>query len=301
MKWLRVAIAVVVFVVAAIYVRTVDWSSIGRTAADASVPLLAVAILCNVPLIALKAMRLRLLINDRIGVPRLMSLYVASYAADNLVMSQAGLGLRVALLTKDGLPLASAVAVQALEKLLEGVGLALVALPLLAMPDLSPWLASAAHWAIGIGTVAAVALVVLVVLSRREIRALRQLKDTLAPLRDLPFAARVLGLTMAAWAVEVGIVALTLAALHMPTDLTHSIVVLVAVNVASLVPGLPANLGSFEMAAVLALDVLGISRDAALGFAILYHASHTIPVTLIGLTVGAQVEAKGPAVKGRTG
>jgi uncharacterized membrane protein YbhN (UPF0104 family) len=297
MKWLRAAIVVVVIVVAALYVRTVDWSAIGQTAADASIPLLVLGVLGAIPLVALKALRLRLLVGRKLPVPRLMGYYVASYAADNLVMSQAGLGLRVALLARDGIPVANAIAVQALEKLLEGVGLALVALPLLAMPELSPWLASAAHWAIGIGAVAAVVLVVAVALSHREIRALRQLKVTLAPLRDLPFAARLLGLTAAAWAVELAIVALALAALHMPTDLTHSIVVLVAVNVASLVPGLPANLGAFEMAAVLALDVLGISRDAALGFAILYHASHTIPVTLVGLAVGA----KGPAVIGRTG
>jgi len=297
MRWLRLAIVVVVIVVAALYVRTVDWAAIGNIAAGASIPLLVIGVLGNLPLVAIKAVRLRLLVGQKLGVPRLMGYYAASYAADNLVMSQAGLGLRVALLAKDGIPLANAVAVQALEKLLEGVGLALVALPLLAMPDLSPWLARAAHWAIGIGSAAALVLVIAVALSRREISALRQLKDTLAPLRDLAFAARLLALTAAAWAIEIGIVASALAALHLPTDLTHSIVVLVAVNVASLVPGLPANLGAFEMAAVLALDVLGISRDAALGFAILYHASHTIPVTLVGLAIGA----KGPAVKGRTG
>src|SRR5215831_17940762 len=105
------------------------------------------------PLIWLKAVRLRLLIGGRVGAGKLMGFFVASYAADNLVMSQAGLGLRVALLRREGVALASAVAVQGLEKLLEGIGMAVIALPLLATPDLAPWLASAIRWCLIIGAV----------------------------------------------------------------------------------------------------------------------------------------------------
>ncbi len=300
MTWqtmLRICIAAFVVAFAVIYVRDVDWSQIADVARSASPWLLVVGVLGNVPLIALKAMRLRLLVGGRVGVVQLMGFYVTSYAADNLLMSQAGLGVRVALLRGEGIPLATAAAVQGVEKLVEGVGLALIALPLVAMPDLAPWLRTTLHWCLGIGGGAALALVVLVVLSHREIHALRQLKDTLALLRHGGLALRVAAATLAAWIIEVLIVAATLAALHLPVDLVTATIVLVAVNVASLVPGLPANLGSFEMAAVLALDVVGVPRAAALGFAILYHASHTIPVTLIGLAVGA----KGPAGKGRTG
>jgi uncharacterized protein (TIRG00374 family) len=134
-------------------------------------------------------------------------------------------------------------------------------------------------------------------LSRREIKVLRQLRETMGLLRDGRLALHVGALTIAAWLVEVAMVAVTFAALDLPVDVIHSIVLLVAVNVAALVPGLPANLGSFEMSAVLALNSFQISNEAALGFAILYHASHTIPVTILGLLIGA----KGPGGKGRTG
>jgi uncharacterized membrane protein YbhN (UPF0104 family) len=280
---LRVGIAAIIIAFVVFYVRQLDWTAIVNSARDANIFLLALGVLGNVPLIWLKSMRLRLLVGGRVPTARLMGFYVASYAADNLVMSQAGLGLRVALLAREDIPVASAVAVQGLEKLLEGVGLALLALPLLAAPDLAPWLASAIHWCLIIGGAAMVALVVLVMLSRKEIRALRQLRDTLGLLRDKRLALRVGALTVTAWIVEVAMVAATLAAVHLPADLTTSVVVLVAVNVAALVPGLPANFGSFEMAGVLALGTFGVASEPALGFVILYHASHTIPVTLLGL------------------
>jgi uncharacterized membrane protein YbhN (UPF0104 family) len=200
-----------------------------------------------------------------------MGFYVTSYAADNLVMSQAGLGVRVALLHREGIPIGNAVAVQGLEKLLEGVGLALLALPLALVPDLQPWLARALHWCLGVGAVAAVVLVVLVALSSREIRALRQLKETLGLLRNRRLALAVGLLTVATWLVEVGMVLATLAALHQPAELATAVVVIVAVNVAALVP---------------ALRSFGIADEAALGFAIIHHAAHTIPVTLIGLMSG---------------
>jgi uncharacterized membrane protein YbhN (UPF0104 family) len=285
-RYVRIAIAVIVIAVVVWYVRQIDWNALGRATADANIALLVLAVLGNAPLVWLKAVRLRLLVGKPIGILRLMGFYVASYAADNLMMSQAGLGVRVALLHREGLPLASAVAVQGLEKLLEGVGLALCALPLLFVGHLEPWLESALHWCLGVGAAATIVLVVLVALSSREIRALRALKQTLLPLRDRRIAPAVTALTLAAWAVEVGMVLATLAALHQPAEISTAMVVLVAVNVAALVPGLPANLGSFELAATIALRSFGITDEAALAFAIIHHAAHTIPVTVIGLFAG---------------
>jgi uncharacterized membrane protein YbhN (UPF0104 family) len=284
--WLRAGIAVIVVAVVVWYVRQIDWNTLRRATSDANLWLIALAVLGNLPLVWIKALRLRLLIEKPIGILRLMGLYVASYAADNLVMSQAGLGVRVALLHREGIPLASAVAVQGLEKLLEGVGLALCALPLVFVSGLEPWLESALHWCLGVGAAATLVLVVLVALSSREIRALARLKQTLALLRDRRRALAVAALTLLAWGTEIGMVLVTLAALHQPAEIVTAIVVLVAVNVAALVPGLPANLGSFELAATVALRSFGITGEAALAFALIHHAAHTIPVTIVGLASG---------------
>jgi uncharacterized membrane protein YbhN (UPF0104 family) len=54
---------------------------------------------------------------------------------------------------------------------------------------------------------------------------------------------------------------------------------------AALVPGLPANLGTFEVSCTLALRAFGVAPAAALSFALVYHALHTIPVTVLGLAL----------------
>jgi len=267
-----------------LYARGVDWGAIRDRTADASVTLLVLSALGNVPLIWLKAQRLRLLIGSRVEAPRLMSFYIASYAADNLVMSQAGLGVRVAMLRKDGVPLASAVTSQAVEKVLEGVALAILAVPVLATLELEPKLEASLRWfAIGGGIVVAVALVAAIVW-RRKLGVVQRLADVLAMLRDPMLAGKLVALSLAAWIAEVAIVLCTLWALHVHIpEVVGPMLVLLAVNLAALVPGLPANVGPFEAACVLALGSFGVDADRALGFALVYHALHTIPVTLVGL------------------
>jgi len=56
----------------------------------------------------------------------------------------------------------------------------------------------------------------------------------------------------------------------------------VAINLALILPTTPAQLGVLEMGAVAALRMLGVDENAALAFALLYHASHVVPPTLIG-------------------
>jgi uncharacterized membrane protein YbhN (UPF0104 family) len=291
---LRIGVALAMVVLTLIYVRELDWSAIGESAAGASIVWLVISAAGNVPLIWLKAQRLRLLVGRRVPTGRLMGMYVASYAADNLVMSQAGLGVRVAILVRDELALATAITSQVVEKVCEGVGLAILAAPLLAAPELDSRLRTGVQWCLALGGAGLVFLVVLTLLRDRAQepgaspgrmqRIVRRVAEIASALREPGVALRVLGLTLAAWVVEVGIVYAALSAVHLPvTSIYMPILVLVAVNVAALVPGLPANMGAFEIACVLSLGTFGVERDAAVGFGLLYHAMHTIPVTLVGL------------------
>jgi uncharacterized membrane protein YbhN (UPF0104 family) len=59
-------------------------------------------------------------------------------------------------------------------------------------------------------------------------------------------------------------------------------VIFVAINLAIAVPSTPGNLGVFEAGAVLTLGTLGVGPSEAFTFAILYHAAHVIPVTVVG-------------------
>jgi uncharacterized membrane protein YbhN (UPF0104 family) len=273
---LRIVVAIVTVVLITLYVRNLDWRAIGTAMADANPLLLIASAAGNVVLIALKSLRLQ-----RLGVaaplPRLMNMYVSSYAADNLLMSQAGLGVRVALLTREDIPLASAISLQVVEKVLEGIGLAVIATPLVGAP-----IDERFHDVIvGCLVIGGVGLVVLAAVSlARATRLVRKIADLATRLRD----PRVIALTIATWVVELVMIYAVFAALHLGvTTIYAPILVVVAVNLAALVPGLPANLGAFEMAGVVALTSFGVPSEAALGCMIVYHALHTIPVTIAGV------------------
>jgi uncharacterized membrane protein YbhN (UPF0104 family) len=61
------------------------------------------------------------------------------------------------------------------------------------------------------------------------------------------------------------------------------LVVLLAINVAILVPSTPGHVGVMEAAALAALLALGVSPERALAGAVLYHAVQLVPGTALGL------------------
>src|SRR5262245_51982898 len=118
--WLiRAAVLALVLFFGARFFWRLDWQRVWQAVAHAPLWTLGLGTLANLPLGFTKALRLRLITQLATPLRHLMGFFFASYAADNLLMSQAGVGLRVALLKREGMNLASAVAVQVVEKLLE--------------------------------------------------------------------------------------------------------------------------------------------------------------------------------------
>lgn len=267
------------------FLRGLDWRPVldGLRRAD-PLRLAGVVVLCLL-LAPLKAQRTRRLLRPfgALSLVELCEWYFASWAADNVLMSQAGLGLRVALIRGRGVPLSTAAAEQALEKVLEGATLLLL-LPLAPRALLPAWLSSAlARPLVVAGLSAAVVgtLLALLAVARRR-PELRYLLAAGEALREPRAVAEVLALSLAMWAIELVMVRLTLDALGLPSTTAGAVLVVVAVNFAAVVPGLPGNLGTFEAVATAALMASGAPAAPALGAAVLYHALHTVPVTLLG-------------------
>jgi uncharacterized protein (TIRG00374 family) len=78
----------------------------------------------------------------------------------------------------------------------------------------------------------------------------------------------------AAWAM--------LRAVHLDLPFGAGVTVLAFVGVGISVPSAPGYVGVFHAAATAALDVFGVSRSAGLAYALLYHASVIVPITLAG-------------------
>src|SRR5262249_55238370 len=136
---LRLGLLALVVVFAMRFLGRIDWDALAKATARASGGLLLAAAAGNLPLIWLKAIRLGALLGHRLGVGRLMGFFVTSYAADNLIMSPAGTGLRISLMHGSGVPLTRALEVQIVEKALEGILLGVLACPLALLPGQPPW------------------------------------------------------------------------------------------------------------------------------------------------------------------
>ena len=89
--------------------------------------------------------------------------------------------------------------------------------------------------------------------------------------------------------------ALTARAVGMPLSFINCATVLFLVNVAVIIPAAPGQLGTLEAGAVGALVALGHDENAAMAFALLYHAVHLVPATLAGGVILALARRTGRA------
>lgn len=275
---------------------------------------LLLAVVLHLLLVVSKGRRLSLLLRSARpgGAPPLRTawltgMYLGSYAMDNLLFSQAGVGSRVLLLQRAGVPLLAAVGSQVLDKVLEGLGL-LVLLPLcgaaLQRPGLltlpAVWPARTLLW---LGLLALLLLSGLWALRLRlqglwRLRLSPALADAVRlaeALRAPRLLAEVLALTLLGWALELAMVTQVARAFAAPWSAGGGAVTLVLVSLAMLVPGLPANVGPFEAAATLGFQAQGLAPARAFLAALVYHAAHTVPVTLIGLPLLRWLPQRAPA------
>jgi uncharacterized membrane protein YbhN (UPF0104 family) len=101
--------------------------------------------------------------------------------------------------------------------------------------------------------------------------------------------ARSYGASLVAWMVEILVVFAALQAfdIHVPAGV--SVLVLVAVNVAMVVPfAPPANFGTVEVGATLTLLEYGVSKEHALAFALVYHLLQILPIGIGGLVLASR-------------
>jgi uncharacterized protein (TIRG00374 family) len=106
----------------------------------------------------------------------------------------------------------------------------------------------------------------------------RGLDGVRAPAHALPLALWTaivwIAPALAAWA--------TLRAVHLELPWLAGWTVLVFVGLGISIPSAPGYVGVFHYAATLATSIFGVAPTAAVGYALLYHASQYVPVTLLG-------------------
>jgi uncharacterized protein (TIRG00374 family) len=61
-----------------------------------------------------------------------------------------------------------------------------------------------------------------------------------------------------------------------------ALLVIVVISIGVMIPSAPAFVGTMQYACIVALAFYGVSRADALAYAVVYHATQFVPITLVG-------------------
>ena len=314
--WLRRGLVLAAAVAACVLVlRRVDQDQLLSALAAADLRLVGLAVLLNLTLNTwARARRWKCLLEPlprtgpAPGTLDLAMLLFASQTVSNLLPARAGDALRVVVPQRRyGFSFGGLVAVHLVEKLIEVAVLALLAAPiaLAAGPTSSPAVRRALLIFCAVVAVA-VALVwraagplpgatgpwawlvracghISPSLSGALEQFLTRLGEALSLLRAPRTWTRALAWSLLNDLADACMIGACLAAVGLHLSVAAWFLVLVAVNVAVAFPSTPGQIGVLEAGAVLSLASMQVNEGAALAAALLYHASHLVPVTLLGL------------------
>jgi uncharacterized membrane protein YbhN (UPF0104 family) len=281
-------------------IRRLDLGTLGKAMGSAAWRPLVAAALLNFVHLGFRTLTFASLLGPVRPVPvaRLYRYNLSAVAVSILLPIRGGDLFRVWLLnTREQVPRTTAIAVTLLEKAVDLVGLVAVAVPVpLLLPGLPRWV-GVATWVVASALVLALATAVLLARVRPRIDdglLSRFAQGLQAVNRVGPLLLACAG-ALASWltdAVEVWLV-LVAVGLHLP--LGTPLLVLLTLNLAIAVPSTPAQVGAFELGAVVALRLLGVPDERALAFALLYHAVQLVPMSLAGADAVRLAWRIGPA------
>jgi hypothetical protein len=101
-------------------------------------------------------------------------------------------------------------------------------------------------------------------------------------IRTPAHAVRIAAWTVVIWLLPATAAWAILRAVHLDIPYIAGWVVLAFVGLGISVPSAPGYLGVWHFAAKLALEIFGVAPSAAVAYALIYHASAMLPITLVG-------------------
>lgn len=277
------------------------WVAFGAlTGVDAWI--VAAAVVVNAAGIAIRAEAWRGLLRhvpgDRVRIGDALTAYVVGLVGNALLPARAGEAARVNVMGRrlggDGAYALVAGSVVA-HRLLDCVPFALLILLAVALAGPSG-LSGIALPAAAIGIVAAAGAAVLLLRrapsrqrgSSRLITVFAAVRRGAAEVGRPGIALRALGLLTVAWAAQLVVVWLALAAFGLPHPVGTAALVLVAANVAAAVPLLPGGVGMFQAAVALSLGAGGTAAAAGIAFGVGLQGLELLTTLLVGLPTAAR-------------
>lgn len=282
--WLAIGACLIVFA------RRLDWEQVFRSFAGADLRLALIATAVGLPCTALQGLRWSSLVSAVQKVPRrtaIAAMYVGQ-AASALLPMRAGEAVRMELMARaTGMGRAASTGTVALDHTINGLVMFTFAAVLPLLLPVPRWM-KVVLWT---GMAVMIGLVGLLVWLARHPEThppgriaglVSRMRTGLVAARNPGAVAQAAGFSALAWAVEIAVAMLALAAFQLPHDVAHAMGVLFGVNLALALPSPPASLGNFELGAGFALAAFGGQKEHAAAFALGYHALQLIPTLILG-------------------
>lgn len=289
--------AVVLVALLVIAARRIDTSRVIAELRAVRVVWIAGALCCYVAILPLWALQWRILAPpvERNTFTRMLGVVAMTSSTLNTTAFLVGEAVGVVLLvTRIGLTRAAALSVTAMDQLLVGIAkMAVLATGALTL-TLPRWM-SAGVTALSLGVAALLGGCLLAAwrhesmvahagrfVPARAAQALGSMGRALAPLRSPRRGGSALLLAFAKKLVEVLAILCLQRAFGVSLPLASGVLVLAALNLATLLPLVPGNLGVYEGAVVLTYTHLGLSAELAVGIAVVQHACYFVALALPG-------------------
>ena len=317
---LHYGISAAIVILLVIFARTVTWEAAWDAMRNASLPLLALAILANVSSLIFRAIRWWILLRalDSPSLALSMRATVAGAGLNNVLVANGGEAARIVFVTRSsGIPSSKVLASAALDRLFDPVGfVALLVFGLVAfeLPHDMQRLRLPAIIALVLIT----ALLIWLGLKARssttpKLTHERQptpskwggklrawLNEFGRSMHDLATGPRIIAmvlLTLLAWLGQLATFALAAAAAHVHLSLPGNLVALLAVNVSLIVRATPGNIGLFQFAYTLMTAPFGVPKESAVAVSFLIQTIQIIPITLLGVALAPEFLFKKKASK----
>jgi len=296
----------VVGVLAVVFVRRLDPVRALAVIATTNIWWVLAAMVVNATLrVGTRVLRTRSLLSVLPGaVPlrQLAQFVYGSMALGYIVSPLAGSAARVFALQHHGVPSEAVVAVGLWEKVVTGATIAMFSGVMLlgATPPEAHYslLVATALGVIGLA-VAVLAATMFRYLTRhhatpttRVRRWLFSLGRSLVQLNDARTLARTFAWSTLSELCDIAMLAFVMHAIGLPIDLVACVLAFVAMNISTVLPSTPGQLGVFEAATAWALVATGVAEERALACGFLYHLVHVVPVFVVGLPSALRIRVE---------
>ena len=228
--------------------------------------------------------RVSLHVEPPVPFGKLVRYTMAATSASMFTPARAGEALRPWLLRQEHqIPFHQSIGVALGEKVLDGLSLLVLVIPLpWLVPALPAWAARTIQ-GLAVVTVPGLALSWWIARRRSDPGKIALFFGQIRILREPRTLALAFVACFAGWCLDLTALYATMRAVGLRPGAGAAAFVLLVINVALLVPATPGNLGALEAAAVLAMQILDIDRAAAVAVGVLYHAVQLVPLVAFAI------------------